>query len=145
MWNYSKIKIVKFEFILILIKLIINKIILSWKNVKFCKMFRLLSDKMICIFIYFLIYIYFYELFIYFLVENICFIIILIEIILCFCFDLKKKLLLRNVKYDCWLCFRLIYGCIRYKEKYIIKCIMLFFKFIYRIVFFLVGRIFFVF
>lgn len=145
MWNYSKIKIVKFESISILIKLITNKIILSRKNAKFCKMSRLLSDKMICTFIYLLIHIYFYELPIYFLVENICFIIILIEIILRFRFDLKKKSLLRNAKYDCWLCFRLIHGRTRYKEKHITKCIMPFFKSIYRIAFFSAGRIFSVF
>lgn len=145
MWNYSKIKIVKFESISILIKLITNKIILSRKNAKFCKMSRLLSDKMICTFIYLLIHIYFYELPIYFLVENICFIIILIEIISRFRFDLKKKSLLRNAKYDCWLCFRLIHGRTRYKENHITKCIMPFFKSIYRIAFFSAGRIFSVF
>lgn len=140
MWNYSKIKIVKFESISILIKLITNKIILSRKNAKFCKMSRLLSDKMICTFIYLLIHIYFYELPIYFLVENICFIIILIEIISRFRFDLKKKSLLRNAKYDCWLCFRLIHGRTRYKEKHITKCIIPFFKSIYRIAFFFSGE-----
>lgn len=62
-----------------------------------------------------------------------------------FSFRFKKKSLLRNAKYDCWLCFRLIHGRTRYKEKHITKCIMPFFKSIYRIAFFSAGRIFSVF